>query len=771
MDRVQLGVRAQIRFAFTLAALGIVVVPVRVAVAAPGTLHALLLNGGGSANENFASHRAHLEQALALLTRAGLDREHIHVFASDGSNPGNDLAVASKSAPPDGLWLLDGTDLAGAFTPPLELANTQLDGVTIAPATRKSLNDWFSSTGRKLKAGDTLFLFVTDHGNNPSTHNRTGKPVPVDPMQSRISLWGEDLTVGQMKQLLEKLPRGVRTVALMSQCFSGGFAQLFRVHGTCGYFSSTADRPAYGCYPENLGANGVGHAFVFLRALARTGTTTAAHIETLSVDDTPDVPLRTSDVFLEEALYVHAEKTHKPPEVAADVLLKQAMARRAPWEQDLRLLDRIANHNGLFSPRSFKEVDSALDQLEDILDSLHDQTDSWDATISDMARSNLETFFTAKPGWKAKFDKRKGPPPLPLANAFFADFLPHAETRPVQIGRIDMLHTRVDDVEAVSYRLNVRHAALLRMRTLLARIAGQHLLRTQGKPADRDQFSALTRCETLDLNTRNNTALVEPAPFPPLQKDLDAVQGLLPGYLGIQFGPVPGKVGARLKLERGAAFVRAVMPDSPAQAAGLQPGDIVVGPPESPFTEVNEVRAFTMLTPVGDNAALEIVRDGKRGTVHITVGGFPKQWPSPPDPPRVAEKAPPLVNLVAVRGGNPIDLMKGAHLLYYWATWCGPCKQALPELIDFSRETNTPVIAITDEEPEALESFFKKFGNPFVQNVVRDELRGSFIAHAVSATPTFVLVDSSGVIAHRSAGYSPGRGLGLPGWTWKRLGK
>jgi thiol-disulfide isomerase/thioredoxin len=763
-------VRAKIRLAFLVGLFGLVALPARAAPAAPGTLHALLLNGGGSANENFASHRAHLEQAMALLTRAGIDREHIHVFASDGSDPGKDLAVASKTAPPDGLWLLDGTDLAGAFTPPLELVNTQLDGVTIAPATRKSLNEWFSTTGRKLKAGDTLFLFVTDHGNNPSTH-RKDKPVPVDPMQSRISLWGEDLTVGQMKQLLEKLPRGVRTVALMSQCFSGGFAQLFRVPGTCGYFSSTADRPAYGCYPENLGANGVGHAFVFLRALARTGTTTAAHIETLSVDDTPDVPLRTSDVFLEELLDIHAEKTQRPKGESDETTLKQAMSHRAQWEQELRLLDRIANHTGLFSPRSFKEVDGGLYELEDILDELHDQMDSWDLTISDMARSNLETFFTAKPTWKAKLDKRKGPPPLPLAGAFFDEFLPHAESRPVQIGRIDTLHTRVDDVEGVSYRLNVRHAALLRMRTLLVRIAGQHLLRSQGKPADRDTFAALTKCETLDLNTRNNTALVEPTPLPPLQSDLDVVEALLPGYLGIQFGQVPGKVGSRLKLERGAAFVRGVMPDSPAKAAGLQAGDIVIGPPDSPFTEVNEVRAFTMLTPVGNNTALEILRDGKRGTVHITVGGFPKKWPAPPDPPRVSEKAPRLANLEAFRGANPADLMKGAHLLYYWATWCGPCKQALPELIDFSRETNTPVIAITDEDSEALEAFFKKFGNPFVKNVVRDELRGSFIAHAVSATPTFVLVDSAGLIAHRSAGYSPRRGLGLPGWTWKRLEK
>ena len=759
--------RAPIFLAFALALLGLLAPVRRDAVAAPGTTHALLLNGGGSANENFASHRAHLEQALELLAKAGIDKERIHVFASDGSDAGKDLAIASKTPAPDGLWLLDGTHLAGVFNPPLELENTRLEGVSIKPATRKSLNDWFSTAGRQLKAGDTLFLFVTDHGNNPSTE-RNGKQVEADPMQSRISLWGEDLTVGQMKQLLGKLPRGVRTVAVMSQCFSGGFAQLFRVPGTCGYFSSTADRPAYGCYPENLGADGVGHAFVFLRALARTGAATAAHIETLGVDDTPDVPLRTSDIFLEEAVLVHAEKSSQTPDEAAAALLKQAMAQRASWEQDLRLLDRIANRNGLFSPRTFKEVDEALTQIEDILDSLHDQLQSWDAAISDMAKGNLESFYVAKPAWR---NRTRGRPAVTLANEFLNDLLPHAESRPIQTGRIDTLHTRVEDVEAVSYRLNVRHAALLRMRTQLVRITGQHLLRTRGKPADRDALAALLKCETFTLNTRNNTAIVEPPALPSLQSDLKAVEALLPGYLGIQFGLVPKNVRERLKLALGASLVSRVMPDSPAKAAGLLVGDIVIGPPEAPFTEANEVRAFTMLTPVGSPTEIEIVRDGKRGTVNVTVGGFPRKWPAPPDPPRVTEKAPRLANLEAFRGGNPSELMKGPHLLYYWATWCGPCKQALPELIEFSRETKIPVIAITDEEPAALEAFFKRFDKPFVQNVVRDELRSSFIAHAVSATPTFVLVDDDGIVAHRATGYSPSRGLGLPGWSWNRLGK
>ena len=59
---------------------------------------------------------------------------------------------------------------------------------------------------------------------------------------------------------------GVRVAAVMSQCFSGAFANLVRASAgsdrpagnVCGYFASTADRPAYGCYPENRGRENVG---------------------------------------------------------------------------------------------------------------------------------------------------------------------------------------------------------------------------------------------------------------------------------------------------------------------------------------------------------------------------------------------------------------------------------------------------------------------------------------------------------------------------------
>ena len=120
----------------------------------------------------------------------------------------------------------------------------------------------------QLRPGDTLLLYVTDHG----TRNRS------DPRNNRISLWGRERRTSPSTSWARCWPAepGVRVVALMSQCFSGGFARSTRPAGPpggrggfCGYFSSTADRPAYGCYPENRDKDNVGYSFHFFEELAR----------------------------------------------------------------------------------------------------------------------------------------------------------------------------------------------------------------------------------------------------------------------------------------------------------------------------------------------------------------------------------------------------------------------------------------------------------------------------------------------------------------------
>ncbi len=142
--------------------------------------------------------------------------------------------------------------------------------------------------------------------------------------------------------------------------------------------------------------------------------------------------------------------------------------------------------------------------------------------------------------------------------------------------------------------------------------------------------------------------------------------------------------------------------------------------------------------------------------------------PELPGPPQVGTLAPPL-KLAAYRGTLPERLADGKqHLLFFWATWCAPCKASLPEVLAFEQERGVQVIAITDETAEQLDPFFQKFTGPFPATVAVDELRSAFQAYAVSGTPTYVLVDGDGKVAGAWTGYTPEKGLGIDGWSWSK---
>ncbi|MES0872520.1 DegQ family serine endoprotease [Sinimarinibacterium thermocellulolyticum] len=93
------------------------------------------------------------------------------------------------------------------------------------------------------------------------------------------------------------------------------------------------------------------------------------------------------------------------------------------------------------------------------------------------------------------------------------------------------------------------------------------------------------------------------------------------GRIGIMGQPLTPELAKAFGLEntRGAVVTR-VLPDSPAQKAGLKPEDIIIEANGKPITDFLQLRNIVGLLRVGDKVTLKVLRNGKEKKLTVTVG-------------------------------------------------------------------------------------------------------------------------------------------------------
>ncbi|HEY2482783.1 MAG TPA: Do family serine endopeptidase [Caulobacteraceae bacterium] len=90
------------------------------------------------------------------------------------------------------------------------------------------------------------------------------------------------------------------------------------------------------------------------------------------------------------------------------------------------------------------------------------------------------------------------------------------------------------------------------------------------------------------------------------------------GYIGATIQPLSTEMADSFGLDgRKGAVVADVVPNGPAQRAGVQSGDVVVGVNGHPISSYTEMTREVAKVPAGDVAKLDIIRGGKQRTIDV----------------------------------------------------------------------------------------------------------------------------------------------------------
>lgn len=98
------------------------------------------------------------------------------------------------------------------------------------------------------------------------------------------------------------------------------------------------------------------------------------------------------------------------------------------------------------------------------------------------------------------------------------------------------------------------------------------------------------------------------------------------GWLGVLIQDVTRELAPTFGLKRPeGALVAQVLPDSPAAAAGVLPGDVILSYGGKELTASSALPPLVGATPVGEKAQLEVMRKGQRVSLEVTIAELPDE--------------------------------------------------------------------------------------------------------------------------------------------------
>lgn len=112
---------------------------------------------------------------------------------------------------------------------------------------------------------------------------------------------------------------------------------------------------------------------------------------------------------------------------------------------------------------------------------------------------------------------------------------------------------------------------------------------------------------------------------------------------------------------------------------------------------------------------------------------------------------------VGTLDGKPLsltDYKSKVILLNFWATWCGPCRSEIPDLVELQNKYKDQLqvigLVVDDDDEDAVKKFAEKYGINYPIAMVTDELRAEY--GGIPALPTSFVLDGEGRVVQKHEG-------------------
>jgi thiol-disulfide isomerase/thioredoxin len=107
--------------------------------------------------------------------------------------------------------------------------------------------------------------------------------------------------------------------------------------------------------------------------------------------------------------------------------------------------------------------------------------------------------------------------------------------------------------------------------------------------------------------------------------------------------------------------------------------------------------------------------------------------------------------------GKPLslaDYQGKVILLNFWATWCGPCRAEIPDLVELQDKYKDRLqiigLVVDDDDQDAIKKFVEKFRINYPVAIATDALRNEY--GGIPALPTSFVLDAEGRVVQKHEG-------------------